>query len=225
MTELRLGSIWYPTTDSNGVPIDTSTLYISAIYKELYWDGIYNDVLNRTGMVIIDMGANVGIITDHMRKFASKVYAIEPSPEHFAALSKNKAFFGWDNVELFNVAVADHNGEMFLAFESSNRTCNSITNNYGQGGVMVKTVALDSFFEDNGIDEVDFIKMDVEGADDLILRSAGFAKVSPKIKAIEVEFHHSDWPELVSYVCTLGFTAKRYDSSAIIVLFTRNTDA
>jgi FkbM family methyltransferase len=222
MVELKLGSIWYPVTDNNGNPIDPNTLYISAIYKELYWDGIYNDVLNRTGMTIIDIGANIGIITAHMRQYADKVYAIEPSPEHFAALQKNKEFYGWDNVELFNEAVADHDGEMFLAFEGSNRTCNSITNNYGQGGVTVKIVAMDTFFEENGIKEVDFLKVDVEGADDLILRSEGFTKVAPKIKALEVEFHHDTWPSLVAYVVSLGFTATRLESNAIIVLFTRN---
>ena len=60
-----------------------------------------------------------------------------------------------------------------------------------------------------------------EGAEDLILRSEGFKKVAEKIKAIEVEFHYPTWAQLVQYMTELGYQARRYESSAIIVLFTR----
>lgn len=80
---------------------------------------------------------------------------------------------------------------------------------------------MDTFFEQNGIESVDFMKFDPEGAEELILYSEGFKKVAHKIIAIECEFHHGDWPELVKHLQGLGFTARRYESSAIIVLFTR----
>jgi hypothetical protein len=79
----------------------------------------------------------------------------------------------------------------------------------------------DTFMEENKIMEVDFCKFDVEGMEDPILRSEGFQKIAHRIKAIEVEFHYNNWQELVNYIISLGFTARRYECSAVVVLFTR----
>lgn len=212
---MALKALFYPD-----VPFDT--LFIPYIYKEIYFDGIYTDVLNqKKDMVIVDVGANIGVVTDHMRAYAKKIYAIEPSTQHFEALKKNKEFNNWDNVELFNMAIADKDGEMVLHTLDQNKTCYSLVNDYGQGGETVKTMAFDTFFKENNIDEVDFMKFDVENADDMILRSLGFLTVAPKIKAIEVEFHNNNWQLLVNHMIGLGYQARRYDCSAIVVLFTR----
>lgn len=217
-----LGALFYPAKDSKGNVIPFDSLYIPWIYKEIYFDGIYTDILNqKKDMTIIDVGANIGVVTQHMRNYAKKVYSLEPSPEHFNALKSNKEFNNWDNVEVFNVALADTDGAMTMHSFSSNRTCNSLTNDYGQDSYMVNTTRFDTFMKDNNVDEVDFVKFDVEGAEDMILRSEGFKNIATKIKAIEVEFHYSNWQDLVKYMIELGFAARRYDCSAIVVLFTR----
>jgi len=216
-----LGALYYPKGTKKS-PIKFDNLFIPYIYKEIYLDGIYTDIFNqKKDMAVIDVGANLGIVTQYMRDYSKKVYAIEPSSMHFEALKKNKEFNGWDNVEVFNLALSDKDGETKINFLPNNLTCNSITNDYGQGGEVVKTMAFDTFMEQNGIESVDFVKFDVEGAEDLILRSEGFAKVAPKIKAIEVEFHNAQWMKLVEFMGTLGFSARRYDCSAIVVLFCR----
>lgn len=215
MKKQPLKALFYPN-----VPFDT--LYIPYIYKEIYLDGVYVDVCNqKTDMTVLDVGANIGIVTQHLRDYSKKVYSIEPSKAHFEALKKNKEFNGWDNVEIFNMALADKDGEMTLNTLESNKTCHSLTNDYGQGGEVVKTMAFDTFFEENNIEQIDFCKFDVEGAEDMILRSEGFKKVAEKITAIEVEFHYPTWPQLVEHMQSLGYTARKYDSSAIIILFTR----
>jgi len=211
----KLKALFYPN-----VPFES--LYIPYIYKEIYFDGIYTDIFNnKKDIVVINIGANIGVVTQYMREYAKKLYAIEPSTEHFEALKKNKEFNKWDNVEVFKLAIADKDGEMTLHTLDSNRTCYSLVNDYKQGGEKVKTMAMDTFFKENKIKEVDFMKFDVEGAEDLILRSEGFKKVAPKIKAIEIEFHFPNWQNLVKYMISLGYEARRYESSAIIVLFTR----
>lgn len=227
----ELGGLFYPTKDQNGKDIPWDTLFIPYIYKEIYLEGVYIDVLNQqTDMTIVDVGANIGVTADHFRKYAKKVYAIEPSPENFAALKKNKEFNNWDNVELFNYALADKNGEMSFAQASNNRTTNALVDEKANKGVgpgwydtflKVPTKTIDTFFEENNIEKVDFMKFDPEGSEELIIYSEGFKKVAPKIKAIECEFHHSDWMNIVKYLESLGYEARRYESSAIIVLFTR----
>jgi FkbM family methyltransferase len=221
----QLGGLFYPTKDRHGNEIPFDSLFIPYIYREIYFEGLYVDVLNgRKDMTILDIGANIGVTVQHFRNFAKKVYAVEPSTEHFNALKKNKEFNKWDNVEIFKAAIADRDGEMTLRLFDQNRTCHSLVFGEQPGrsdAETVKTYAFDTFFKENNIDEVDFCKFDVEGAEDLILRSPGFEKIASKIKAIEIEFHFPTYPELVKHLIKLGFNARRYPSSAVVILFTR----
>lgn len=212
---MALKALFYPD-------VKFETLYIPYIYKEIYFEGIYVDILNqRKDMTIIDIGANIGVVTQHLRDSAKKVYSIEPSSEHFEALKQNKEFNKWDNVEVFNMAIAGKDGEVVMHKNDSNRTCNSYVLNYAGESQPVKAQTLATFMNENKIDEVDFVKMDVEGAEDDILRSEGFTKVAHKIKAIMLEFHFPTWPELVKHMVSLGFEPRRYECSAIVILFTR----
>lgn len=213
----KLKALFYPN-------VDFKTLYIPFIYKEIYFDGIYNDVFNQkkpNSMTVVDIGANIGVVTQHMQPYAKRLFAVEPSSEHFRALKKNVEFNDWDNVTPIKAAIADKDGEMEMTRNDENLTCNSIVLKYEGKKEMVKTLAMDTFFKEHKIEKVDFMKFDVEGAEDLILRSEGFKKVAKKIKAIMVEFHFPNWQDLVAYMVDLGFEARRYQSSAIIVMFTR----
>lgn len=229
----KLKALFYPD-------VSFETLYIPHIYKEIYLEKIYADVFKDKqpgSMTIVDVGANIGIVTHYMQPYAKKLYAIEPSSEHFEALAKNKEFNNWDNVEIFKLALADKDGETELLKKPDNRTMNSIemgkrnpdgslvhpsrTRHPYTEPEVVKTMAIDTFFEENQIAEVDFMKFDVEGAEDLILRSEGFKKIASKIKNIEIEFHFPDWPNLVGLLTGLGFTARQYKCSAIVLLFSR----
>ena len=238
----KLKALFYPD-------VNFETLYIPHIYREIYLEKIYADVFKNKqpgSMIIVDVGANIGIVTQYMQPFAKKLYAIEPSGEHFEALSKNKEFNNWDNVEIFKLALADKDGEMNLAQNTQNRTMHSlmVSNRHDRGtgklilydGISnkpmisvrgydiktkVPTKSIDNFFEENNITHVDFIKFDTEGAEDMILRSVGFKKIAHMIDAIEVEFHFKTWMELVEYLTQFGFKTKRLESSAKVVLFFR----
>jgi len=216
-----LKALFYPA-GTKEKPIKFDSLYIPYIYREIYFEGVYTDILNNDKpMTILDVGSNIGVTVQHFREKAKKVYAIEPSSTHFEALKKNKEFNEWDNVEIFQMAVADKDGEMDIHYNDNNLTCNSLTLDYGGKTEKVKTIRFDTFMNDNKIDVIDFCKFDVEGAEDMILRSEGFKNVCERVKSIMVEFHFPSWMELVQYMTTLGYTPRRYQSSAIIVLFTR----
>lgn len=240
----ELGATFFPTKDQFGNDVPFESLFIPYIYKEIEFDGVYIDILNqRNDMVIVDVGANIGITVNHFRKHAKTLYAVEPSPEHFAALKKNKEFNKWNNVVLCNYALADKDGEMSFSQNSNNRTMNTLAVDgekdekgykiktgdpllrMSAGGYMdsikVPTKGIDTFFEENNIEHVDFMKFDPEGAEDMILRSEGFKKVYQKIDTILCEFHFPTWPLLADYLVSLGYKARRYEASAVIVLFTR----
>ena len=210
---MALKALFYPD-----VPFDS--LFIPYIYKEIYLEGVYLDIMRgKKDMVILDIGANIGCTVQYFRDYAKKLYAVEPASQHYEALAKNKQFNQWDNVETFNCAIAGEDGEMTLYLNPTNRTCNSLVNNPRQHGETVKTLTFNTFFKQNNIEEVDFMKFDVEGAEESILCVPGFADVAPKIKSMMVEFHYPTFPRIVDHLISLGFTAKRYPSSAVIFLF------
>jgi FkbM family methyltransferase len=218
----------YPKLDSFGNAIDPNTLYIDLIKREIYEDEIYKTILH-PGMVIVDVGANIGLTVQFMQPYAKRLLAIEPSPEHFDCLFRNKLNNNWTNVEIFNIAISDKNGSCEFAFNILNRTMNTLVIDnkplinapgYLQS-IEVITLSLDRFFERNKVTSVDLLKLDTEGAEDMILHSEGFKKVAPMIKMMEVEFHHPDWLPLVEFVKTFGFDAKHMDSLGNVVLFTR----
>jgi len=218
---MALKAIYYPVGTKDN-PINFDSLFIPYIYREIYFEGVYNDVVTgRDDMVVVDVGANIGIVTQYLKRFSKKVYSIEPSKTHFEALKANKEKNGWNKVEIFNFAIADKDGEMILNTNNQNLTCNSLTLDYKQGGEKVETKTFSTFFKENNIKEVDFVKFDVEGAEDMILLSDDFRKVANKIRAIEVEFHFPTFPKIVKRMIELGYEARRYNSSAVIILFTK----
>lgn len=223
---MALKATFYPD-----VPFET--LYIPHIYKEIYFAKVYVDVFkNKKDMVIIDAGANIGIVTRYMRDYAKVIYAIEPSPENFEALKKNVEFNGWDNVIPFNFALSDKDGMANFNIWLKNRTGNSLIYDFGAAKnrktVEVNTKRFDTFFVENNIGDVDFVKFDVEGAEDIILRSEGFKNVVDRIRSIMIEFHRFggdrslDKPRrdvLIKFMWGFGFKEKK--CAEIIYLFTR----
>jgi len=226
-----LNALFYPGEDKAGTKIPFDKLFVPYIYQEIYFDGIYLDVVNqlehggkkKEDITIVDIGANIGVVTQYLRDFG-KVYSVEPSGEHFEALKKNKDFNKWDNVEVFNYAISDKDGEADLRLFDSNRTSHSIVFQAQEGEEVdhVKTKSMTSFFKDAGIKHVDFMKFDVEGAEELILPSDDFKEALQMIDNIEIEFHFPDFTKHVNALIKAGYTARRYNCSAIVIDFQRN---
>lgn len=223
---MPLGALYYPKGTPDN-PIKFDELFIPYIYQEIYFDGIYLDVVNmlkhtKTDPVIVDIGANIGVVTQYLREYG-KVYSVEPSKEHFEALKQNKEFNHWDNVEIYNYAIADKDGEADLRLNAGNRTSHSIVFKTGENedSDHVKTRSLMSFFKEAGIKHVDFMKLDVEGAEDLILPSEDFAQASKMIDCIEIEFHFPTFTQHVNHLIKMGYTARRYNCSAIVIVFNK----
>ena len=66
------------------------------------------------------------------------------------------------------------------------------------GSTKVPAVTVDSLIEELGVDEVDYVKMDIEGAEKEVLANAG--SWLPRVRSIKVEVH----PEKASTLYTLS---------------------
>jgi FkbM family methyltransferase len=218
-----MNAIFYPSVHL------FDTTYIPEILHEIYMKGVYVQVLKGyKDLTILDFGANCGLATQYFRD-VGKVYAVEPCPDQFEALKLNKEYNGWDNVEIFNLALADHNGQAVFHTNRTNMTAGSLDNDFYNilriahkyEDITVKTVTIDTFVHDNKIDKIDFMKMDIEGQENSIMQTEGFKTVLPKIQACTIEFHSGGWEPLVQMMKDAGFGAEREPVETNSYLFTR----
>lgn len=144
---------------------------------ELSLNGIYEPTetkliqsIIKPGDNVVDIGAHIGYYTLIMSKLVGPtgmVFAFEPDEGNFELLEKNVKLNGCTNVMLENMVVTDTVGpvKLFNGDESSNPTIVGSDDKF----TLVNGTSLDTYFR--GIN-VDFIKMDVEGAEYLVLKGA-----------------------------------------------------
>lgn len=155
----------------------TPSLLVQGVFEEIETE-IFKKLI-RPGMVIIDIGANIGyytLIAANIMKNEGKIYAFEPEPNNYALLLKNINLNGYVNVNPLQKAVSNKSGKINLFIDGINCGIHSISqyNVYNNiGSVEVETTTLDEFFKNEVKDlRVDLIKMDVQGAEGLVIEGA-----------------------------------------------------
>jgi FkbM family methyltransferase len=119
--------------------------------------------------VVLDIGANIGYYTLIFARLAKEVFAVEPDPYTFKLLKKNVASNNYKNVELFQAAVTNYTGNCKLYLSNKNRSNNRIYDaNENSRVLTVPTIKLDDYFKG----KIDFIKIDVEGAEGMVMSGA-----------------------------------------------------
>lgn len=124
------------------------------------------DLFIRPGMVVADIGANVGYFSKFLSSKTGekgKVFSFEPIPTTFKDLEENVRLNQLSNVTLVNKAVTDHNGVITMYLSHTHYMASTDANWAGKGQeTEVPAITLDTFFEEKGF-YPDFIKMDIEG--------------------------------------------------------------
>jgi FkbM family methyltransferase len=126
------------------------------------------------GFVFIDVGANIGAYSLFVAAKAgrqARIFAVEPQPEIFERLVYNISANPFGSVKALACAVADKPGDVTLFLNAQNRGESSvkIVGTLGGSYVRVPAKTLLGIIRDENLDHVDAMKLDVEGAEDLIL--------------------------------------------------------
>jgi len=128
----------------------------------------------KPGFRFIDIGANVGaysLFVAALAGGAARILAIEPQPDIFERLVSNMQLNPFGTIKAVQCAVADKPGDFTLFLDTKNRGESSMRAVRSANGLSLKVTAttLLQLIEDERFDRVDAIKLDVEGAEDLIL--------------------------------------------------------
>ena len=127
----------------------------------------------KKGDAVVDIGANIGYHTVFFSDWAGKrgrVFAFEPEPKNCALLKRNCAANGCGNVILERRALCEKAGKMRLFLREDHKGAHSLYSRPGlSGSTEIECATLDEYFYKKGI-RIDFIKMDVEGAEPAVIR-------------------------------------------------------
>ena len=159
-----------------------SSFYVT--YEEVFKDKIYEFISNRENPVIIDCGANMGLSVLFFSKYYpnATIIAFEPEEPIFNILKRNVYTYKLENVILHKKAVWDK--ETTLQFFTDKGMGGSVTNVYtNQAPTVVETIVLKDFLHQ----KIDFLKMDIEGAEYTVLKSCG--SLLQNVENIFVEYH------------------------------------
>lgn len=144
----------------------------------------YTDILD-SNSIVIDLGAHRGEFSLQLSEtFGCKCYAVEAAPDLCGLIPEN------DLVKSYNYVVNDNNQPVKLHL-ANNPECNTIHHLPAANTetvVQVQGITLERFLEINQIEQVDLLKVDIEGAEIELFNSLSDSTIT-KIKQISVEFH------------------------------------
>ncbi|MEP9349664.1 FkbM family methyltransferase [Xanthobacter sp. KR7-225] len=124
------------------------------------------------GDVFVDVGANIGLFTVKVAAKAAKVIAVEPGEAARAQLVGNIALNGFTNVTVVPKALADKEGSAALHHNplgDDPQAFSLISDGSDAGSEQVEMTTLDAVVREAGVDRVDCIKIDVEGAEGMVI--------------------------------------------------------
>lgn len=201
----------------------TSPLYFGNIpYEPKTTDYLRRHL--RPGCVFADVGANHGYFTILAAGLVGErglVFAFEPNPPVYERLDTHVRLNAFDHrVVLVEQALWDSSGEatFFVSQWSENNGISTLTpgaTNLADGGlspnrtIRVRTETFDHWLAKNGIERVDLVKIDAEGAEAHVVRGMSGALQARRIDAVVCE---TEWDsEAHRLLCGFGFAPQALD--------------
>jgi len=179
-----------------------STLYGNQCFhknnlEQMQGDGEFRVIreLIRDGDIVFDGGANVGLWSTEVIKIKKdiRLYAFEPAPVTSRSLRKRLAGSG---AHIFELALADVNEPKEFFFYPDRSGCHSSLFDWyirgkgrGKKRVTVSCRKIDSLCAEFKINHIDFLKLDVEGAEFVALMGARKMLSAGKINFVQFEYN------------------------------------
>ena len=181
----------------------------------IHEDDIITRFTPKEGDIVIDIGAHIGLYTIISSKRVGaqgKVVAIEADPENFEMLNSNIKLNQLTNVIPLNYAVYSKETKIKLYLpsgESGFTKYNTIMPNWintQEKFVEVNANTLDYILQSKGITYVNWIKIDVEGAEFEVLKGASNVLSKSKDIALLIEVHGLDnYRPILEFVSSYNF--------------------
>lgn len=163
------------------------------VIHENFWGDVYKIADGISGTVL-DIGGNIGAFSIAAIHYgANVVHAFEPEPENAAIFRENVRRCGLeDRIFLNELAVWTDDGGVNLNPDQGNTAVE------GDGSVHVRSLSLNSILLSYSSGDIDFLKMDIEGAEIPVIEACD----SPWlffVKRLGMEYHGQtpEWGDMI----------------------------
>jgi FkbM family methyltransferase len=164
-----------------------------------HWEPLTFDILDffsNKNSVAIDLGSWSGVISLYLANTIEKVHAIDPDPVCFKELQENILLNPdlKNKIAAYQIAISDKKETIKLsARKEYGKSSTSILRRKrdNETSFEISTISLLDFIEQNKIEKVDFIKMDIEGAEFKVLPSIGKALEKMQYPTLYISFHYA----------------------------------
>jgi FkbM family methyltransferase len=172
---------------------------LKILFNEIFVDAVYLFRSSTDEPKIVDCGSNIGMSIFFFKMLYPKAHiiAFEPDPFTFQILSENISQNHLANVELHQCALSGADEQVSL-YRPSNPSDSSLQMNIlrprqlDTACIVVSARRLSEFIGD---EEVDLLKLDIEGAESAVLHELADAGKLRKIKSIHFEYQHHTNPD------------------------------
>lgn len=184
------------TTDGRKLIVNTA----NTSYRYIYYLGEYEEAITevfralvRPGDVCLDIGANMGWYTTLFQRLVGAngvVHAFEPVPPIFEHLTENVGLNEPQNVRLNNLALGDEEKDIELHIFDDLPDGHASIATFGYSDFRSYTsrmITLDSYLEETDTNDVRVVKMDIEGAELMMLKGASRLFEQQNLPILEVE--------------------------------------
>lgn len=180
LTAKRLSpTVIYPDSDGDWVNRQRKAIFYNRNYSSIPYEEVQKELVDLwchafnipRGATVIDIGAGVGddvVILSKMVGPAGRIIAIEAHPQTFRCLRKTVSANGLTNVTALNLAISDRPGELSIE-DSSHHLANRVGET---GNLSVRAITIDQLMQTKGLQEIDLIKLNIEGAETAALKGA-----------------------------------------------------
>lgn len=163
------------------------------IIREIFFGEEYLAPGGHDPEVIVDLGSNAGFSVLFFKSVypGARIVAVEPNPDTFRRLRLNTAHL--ENVDIVQAAVTDHEGEATLYSGNESWAAALSASPDRRTATVIPAVTLEGIVGRLGLPKIDLLKMDIEGAEDAVLRAS--VSVLQNTQTVIFEYHqehHSD---------------------------------
>jgi FkbM family methyltransferase len=163
--------------------------------------------------IMFDVGAHVGSSALPFAKKGWEIYCFEPETSNYEELRENLK--DYPKMHFIKMGVSDKNEENVPFFVSDEHwgihTLKPFHPSHRESE-NISTTRLDTFISKNSIENIDFLKIDTEGADFLVLKSMDWDKDHPEVVVSEfmdsrtMPTYNYTFHDMVEYMANCGYT-------------------
>jgi FkbM family methyltransferase len=177
----------------------------------------------KPGMCFVDVGAHWGLLTmlaSHLVGDTGQVIALEPDPRRLAKLRSNLELNCIANVRAFEVAAVDCDTHVTFSAADEWTSPSLVECISNRSQFVAWGRRLDDLLNEEGEGNVDLIKIDVEGAEDLVLQGMEVGLNRQRYSRILLELHPRQlskrsrtMSDIADFLITRGYRGYTLDSS------------